>query len=243
MVGDPCQLPATVFSRAAKDLGYGQSLFQRLNQAGYPMLMLETQYRMHRDIAEFPSLRFYNGRLRTDEKQSSGSHDKPYHHDPSGRFRPFVLHDVRHGRERLEGMSVSNADEVQYVVSLFADLQRLHAGHKAKIGIIAPYRAQRRALKNAFRQRWGANCDVEISTVDGFQGREKDIVIFSCVRAPRRDPEPGPVPAHTHTHTHSHRRRCRRGPTSWRSLGHARAPTAAILLLLLLLFQHSCFEC
>ena len=66
MVGDPCQLPATLFSKAAKDANYGQSLFQRLQTLGYPMTMLETQYRMHPDIAAYPSHRFYNGLLRTD---------------------------------------------------------------------------------------------------------------------------------------------------------------------------------
>jgi superfamily I DNA and/or RNA helicase len=45
MVGDPCQLPATVFSRVSKECNYDQSLFQRLRLAGHPVLMLETQYR------------------------------------------------------------------------------------------------------------------------------------------------------------------------------------------------------
>lgn len=61
MVGDPCQLPATLFSKAAKEANYGQSLFQRLHLAGYPVIMLETQYRMHQQIADYPSNRFYNG--------------------------------------------------------------------------------------------------------------------------------------------------------------------------------------
>ena len=52
------------------------------------------------------------------------------------------------------------------------------------VGIIAPYRAQRLALKRAFQGRYGDNTHVEISTIDGFQGREKDVVFFSTVRAP-----------------------------------------------------------
>ena len=43
MVGDPCQLPATLFSKSAKEANYGQSLFQRLHSTGYPVTMLETQ--------------------------------------------------------------------------------------------------------------------------------------------------------------------------------------------------------
>ncbi|XLR62765.1 hypothetical protein S83_013437, partial [Arachis hypogaea] len=46
-VGDPAQLPAAVISDVAKNHGYGTSLFERLMQAGYPVKMLKTQYRMH----------------------------------------------------------------------------------------------------------------------------------------------------------------------------------------------------
>lgn len=64
LVGDPAQLPATIFSSKAKDADYGQSLFQRLQRGGHPKMMLDTQYRMHPSIASFPSGRFYNGLLR-----------------------------------------------------------------------------------------------------------------------------------------------------------------------------------
>ena len=47
MVGDPSQLPATVFSNLAKKANYSRSMFQRLMDADYPVIMLETQYRMH----------------------------------------------------------------------------------------------------------------------------------------------------------------------------------------------------
>lgn len=64
MVGDPAQLPATIFSHEAKRANYGQSLFQRLQRGGHPKMMLDTQYRMHPGIASFASTRFYNGLLR-----------------------------------------------------------------------------------------------------------------------------------------------------------------------------------
>ncbi len=197
LVGDPCQLPATVFSATAKKAGYSQSLFQRLQIAGYPVLMLETQYRMHPAIAEYPSLRYYQSRLITGSQLiTSDSHKMPYHNDPTGKFRPFLFHNVPWSTETTEGTSTSNRDEARYVVDLFEELVTKYPDHRGGIGIIAPYRAQRRLLNTLFRERFGNqhqhrrgvppifDLDTEISTVDGFQGREKNIVIFSCVRAP-----------------------------------------------------------
>lgn len=64
MVGDPAQLPATIFSREADGANFGQSLFLRLQRGGHAKLMLDTQYRMHPSIASFASSRFYHGLLR-----------------------------------------------------------------------------------------------------------------------------------------------------------------------------------
>lgn len=97
------------------------------------MMLLNIQYRMHRDIASFPSLQFYNGKLLNAEnnsdlhRQSRGPNPllvsdrvagkdffwKPYHDDTTGRFRPLVLHDVYSGFERRVGTSYSNEVEVQ----------------------------------------------------------------------------------------------------------------------------------
>ncbi|KAJ1399465.1 AAA domain-containing protein, partial [Ochromonadaceae sp. CCMP2298] len=210
LVGDPCQLPATVFSRAAKGANYSQSLFQRLQLAGHPVLMLDTQFRMHPAIAAYPSQRFYQGRLKTAPSVLTGtSHAKPYHSDPSGRFKPLLFHDVD-SYESQEGSSTCNTIEAQYVLDLYLELVRRYPEHRAGVGIIAPYRAQRRLLTNMFAEhfegkgregngregrdgreghsprRVHGDLGVEVSTVDGFQGREKSIVIFSCVRAPPR---------------------------------------------------------
>ena len=64
LVGDPQQLPATVISLRAKRLGYGRSLFERLQQGGHSYRMLTVQYRMHPAIRTFPSVHFYRGLLR-----------------------------------------------------------------------------------------------------------------------------------------------------------------------------------
>ena len=51
LIGDPNQLPATVFSRKSIDHKYDQSLFERLMKSGYPVNVLKTQYRMHPEIS------------------------------------------------------------------------------------------------------------------------------------------------------------------------------------------------
>ena len=213
MVGDPCQLAATVFSKYAKNCSFDQSLFQRMQMAGYPMSMLTTQYRMHADIAAFPSSRFYNGLLLTDSMvETSGSHAMCFHAEK--RFAPLVFHDVS-GRQLQDGTSIKvrtyhiyiqlvlmqlcsaclypslyqNPDEVEYILHLYRDLRRRYTDHGCKIGIITPYNSQRKLLKHRFRNidpgSTRVPSDVEISTIDGFQGREVDIVIFSCVRSGR----------------------------------------------------------
>jgi len=71
-------------------------------------------------------------------------------------------------------------------VELYAQLVSLYPETSCTIGIIAPYQAQRKVLTNLLLEKYGPIVfrSVEVSTIDGFQGREKDVIIFSCVRAP-----------------------------------------------------------
>ena len=63
LVGDPQQLPATVFSQRAKEVAMERSLFERLQQGGCPVKVLSVQYRMHPEIRAFPSRFFYQDQL------------------------------------------------------------------------------------------------------------------------------------------------------------------------------------
>lgn len=67
LVGDPVQLPATVISSTALEQGYDVSMFKRLQASGYPVNVLDVQYRMHPAISLFPSREFYQGRLKDGE--------------------------------------------------------------------------------------------------------------------------------------------------------------------------------
>ena len=63
-VGDPMQLPPTIMSRRASDLGLSKSMHDRLmNECGEDFIMLDQQYRMVPSISHFPSRQFYDGNI------------------------------------------------------------------------------------------------------------------------------------------------------------------------------------
>ena len=63
LIGDPNQLPATVFSQKSLENKYDQSLFERLMKSGYPVNVLKTQYRRHPDISSVIGSNFYGQKL------------------------------------------------------------------------------------------------------------------------------------------------------------------------------------
>jgi superfamily I DNA and/or RNA helicase len=71
MVGDQCQLPATVLSQHAQKGGLEISMFDRLLSMGMEYQLLKEQYRMHPQISAFPSWRFYRGELKNGVKESA----------------------------------------------------------------------------------------------------------------------------------------------------------------------------
>ncbi len=180
MIGDPCQLPATVFSAFAKRGNFDTSLFERLQKGNYHTLLLTTQYRMHPAIAEFSSINFYDSKLVTDSSIIiNGNHNKVWHRDK--KFGVVVFHDVK-GEMFFDGnKSVINKNEADYIINLLVDFNVKYRDNGMKIGIITPYNAQKQLIRNAV-VREGLK-GIEVSTIDGFQGREVDIVIFSCVRS------------------------------------------------------------
>ena len=181
LVGDPAQLAATLLSPATERAGYGQSLFERLWRGGHATSLLRTQYRMQRDLCDLVSRRFYSGLLTSADRVTSQSHMLPPALTALGSVysAPLAFHDVSSGAaSRPDGRSWANAAEARVCARLCGDIVRTTS---LSVGVVAPYRAQLAELRNALR---GIGGDVEVSTVDAFQGREKDIVIVSCVRAP-----------------------------------------------------------
>ena len=186
LVGDPNQLPATVFSDHAMKHNYEQSLFQRLQIGGQRVAMLTTQYRMHPQISRFPGRRFYDGALK-DAPRMAELNAAPWHEKRC--FRPYVFFDVDDGVATEVASSWSNELEAQLAVHIVRELLEAYAEHirPTSIGIISPYNAQVRVIRRLFAETLGAAvaAQVEVNSVDGFQGREKDVIILSSVRSDR----------------------------------------------------------
>ncbi|KAI3397342.1 hypothetical protein diail_11000 [Diaporthe ilicicola] len=186
LVGDPKQLPPTVLSQSAARFGYDQSLFVRM-QRNHPqdVHLLDTQYRMHPEISAYPSAEFYEGRL-YDGNDMGPLRTQKWHE--SKLLGPYRFFDVEGIQERgRKGQSLVNTNELEVAMQLFSrfKIDYPDCDLKGKVGIITPYKAQLFALRDRFANRFGEGVfdEVEFNTTDAFQGRECEIIIFSCVRA------------------------------------------------------------
>ena len=209
LVGDPQQLPATVLSREAAEAGLDRSLFARLAEAGHVVHLLDTQYRMHPDIAAFPSKHFYEGRVGDAPSVCGPARQQLWHALPL--MAPLRLLNVRIGAASTGtgGTSYSNLAEARAALALAAGLVAWRGSRPKRetdpadapdpvplqfsgtIGIFTPYEAQRALLRKLYKERVAAEAAagavwptaaVDISTVDGAQGQERDVVILSTVR-------------------------------------------------------------
>ncbi|KZF20824.1 tRNA-splicing endonuclease [Xylona heveae TC161] len=186
LVGDPKQLPPTVLSREAARFQYEQSLFVRM-QGNHPndVHLLDTQYRMHPDISRYPSKAFYDGKL-LDGPGMDQLRQKPWH--ASGVLGPYRFFDVQGQHQSApKGHSLINVAELNIALMLFDRLITDFRGYdfKGKVGIITPYKSQLRELKTRFAAKYGESIlsSVDFNTTDAYQGRESEVIIFSCVRA------------------------------------------------------------
>ncbi|MDA0912406.1 MAG: AAA domain-containing protein [Bacteroidetes bacterium] len=181
LAGDPCQLPPVVKSEEANAAGLQVSALERLMlffERG--ALMLTDQYRMHPKIMEPSSSFHYEGMLK-----AKGDWDLH-----QCRENPFEFVDTAGcGFDEVQdssGFSIRNPDEAQFVIQRLIALLDVHA--QSSIGIIAPYRAQSEVLNRTIEravadQKIDPGMDITCSTVDAFQGQERDIILISLTRS------------------------------------------------------------
>ncbi|NWV82166.1 SMBP2 protein, partial [Dasyornis broadbenti] len=189
LAGDHKQLPPTIISHRAAAEGLSLSLMERL--AGHygeqAVRMLTVQYRMHQDIMEWASSELYGGWLSA--HPSVAQHllrDLPGVSCTEETSIPLLLIDTAGcGLFELEvedEQSKGNPGEVQLVGMHVQAL--VDAGVKAKdIAVVAPYNLQVDMLRQHLCH---SHPELEIKSVDGFQGREKEAVILSFVRSNKK---------------------------------------------------------
>jgi energy-coupling factor transporter ATP-binding protein EcfA2 len=183
LVGDHYQLPP-VFKRLKRAITQPEALdplsaFNRLVTliGEERAVWLKTHYRSNPAIIGFASRCIYKGKIAPHPSCESiklGAKPVGYLSQILDPEKPVVFVHVE-GQEQAEAEMRSrwNEKEVEVVKVIVARLLELGIAEK-RIGVIAPYRAQRKRLSEELDE------GVEVATVDAFQGREKDVVIFSA---------------------------------------------------------------
>lgn len=164
LAGDHWQLPPTVLSNEAAMLGYNQSILEAAIRKVSTVYLLNTQYRMRKAIAGFSSNYFYKSLLLTAE-----------HLYNTGVHLTFIDTAGSGFNEQLgaDGISLQNEGELKIVCKL---LETIKADHR-DIAFISPYAVQVSAAKEQLPQQ------IRMSTIDSFQGQEKEIIFLSLVRS------------------------------------------------------------
>ncbi|KAG7464269.1 DNA-binding protein SMUBP-2 [Solea senegalensis] len=189
LAGDYKQLPPTIKSHKAASKGLSLSLMERLIQmyGDSVVRMLTVQYRMNSAIMDWASKEMYQGRLTA--HSSVERHllkDLPGVTCVEETNTPLLLIDTAgcglSEMEVTDEQSKGNQGEVDIVDLHIKALTE--AGVKAKdIAVIAPYNLQVDLLRQKLSTR---HPELEIKSVDGFQGREKEAVVLSLVRSNRK---------------------------------------------------------
>ncbi|WPK25223.1 hypothetical protein PUMCH_002529 [Australozyma saopauloensis] len=188
LIGDHQQLGPVILDKGARKAGLSQSLFERMIALGQIPYRLEVQYRMHPALSEFPSNMFYEGALQNgvisfDREWPGSTFPWPVPSFP-------MMFWANYGKEEVSslGLSYLNRVEAMNVEKIISRLFR-DGVEPSQIGVITPYEGQRAYLTNFLQlnslmsDKRSLYEEVEISSVDAFQGREKDFIILSCVRA------------------------------------------------------------
>ncbi len=199
LVGDQHQLPPMVDALVMQDSGSSSddynldtSLFQSLIEQAEGstqehIASLRTQYRMQPAIGSLVSAVFYEGKLENGELPRSRGRTFDWMPAPVTWISTSSLPNKAESRS---GESFANLAEADTVLKLLHKMESRCRERRRRptVGVITGYSAQVERLTTQIdpvdRSRW-RNLEIEIATVDSFQGRECDVVVYSTVRSNR----------------------------------------------------------
>lgn len=188
LVGDHCQLPATIKCYEAARQGLEYTLMEKVAKTKPSTVsLLKVQYRMNEAIMKFPSQWFYNNELQAAPEVSHRGildWDTPI---------SWVDTSEKEFKEEFVGESFGriNREEADLLLEeLKAYIERIGGNHileeRIDFGLISPYKAQVQYLRNKIKQSSFLRpyrSLLTVNTVDGFQGQERDVIFISLVRA------------------------------------------------------------
>lgn len=180
LIGDHKQLPPLVKNEKIKE-ELEKTLFERLFKLKFiKNVMLNIQYRMNPDIASFISKEFYNDNLLNDSiTLAQREAIKIFDEEKTLIKKSIYFINVTNGLESKFESSKQNTHEAQLIKQLINNLKLNNKKIKDEdIGILTAYSGQVRLLNEVLK-----DFKVTINTVDGFQGQEKDVIFYSCVRS------------------------------------------------------------
>ncbi|RZC34552.1 DNA replication ATP-dependent helicase/nuclease DNA2 [Asbolus verrucosus] len=209
LIGDPDQLAPVVKNRAAANAGMTETLFERLSVNADGIISLNLSYRMNKIITNLANVLTYKGQLQTAndhvanktlavpniECVKSSYQDSPWllkaldtSLEASVRFidtGPVWQLPQNSGKffknyAFLDNLDTDNFINVHEIVIVATLVNALIKGGvtSSDIGVIATYRAQVAQISALLSEK-----NVDVSTVDQFQGRDKSVVIYSCTKS------------------------------------------------------------
>jgi ATP-dependent RNA/DNA helicase IGHMBP2 len=190
MAGDHCQLPPTVKSFEAEKKGLGKTLFEQIIETKAEVAtMLNEQYRMNEQIMRFSGRQFYHDQLYANQAVKDHLLGEGF---PAVEFVDTAGCGFEE-KKNPETQSTSNPDEANLLLKHLAVLvNKISAADpellegKISIGIISPYKAQIKALRQQIQSSPMLSEHlplITLNTVDGFQGQERDVIYISLVRS------------------------------------------------------------
>ena len=212
LAGDHCQLPPTIKTRHHRaQVGLGKTMFERLMELygdrhhksnAIPKIsrMLKVQYRMHQDIADWASKAMYEGELTTHESvkdrtlgQLDSVNKVPLEEEDgvvSLKETTLLLLDTA-GCDFHETVNEAGSRFNEGEANIVNQHVRKLIGvglQQNQIAIITPYNGQVELLRSLLLLDFPK---LEIRSVDGFQGGERDAVVLSLVRSSERGGKEG----------------------------------------------------
>lgn len=217
LVGDQKQLPPYIDSSLidnANDLSFPKSnyglefleeeilhalkssffefIVNRINAEQFPkdnMEMLNYQHRMHPNIGEFVSSSFYDGKVKMGNRTNLNRIEMPSPFNKEVVF--FDTSNSKNPFEQNDGFSAKNNTEAETISEIILPKLFENEVSPSNIAIIAPYKSQVANIKNYINRSESCKFkNIDVSTLDSFQGKEYDIIVFSFTRSPDHNKAP-----------------------------------------------------